>query len=271
MTRFGRFVVLGIGAAGVLTSVAYTSDQTILGKSITVKSTPGDPARRTTKGSARETASPNTLVGDPTLAGSAGGAVLTIVANGASPSSQAFVLNQGTSSTGRPFWSGDAGRAFKYKDAKGDQGAVKSAGIKRAPSGAFSIKVALTGKNGPVAIVPPNPGTDACLALQLGVDGTSGDRYSIRFGPESKITNDDDRIFKAKHPLVEGVCPTIVTTTTTTTMSSSSTTMIDRCCVAGACLRLNPPGCFSAGGIPLGDGSCEPNPCQMDTTTTTLP
>jgi len=268
MTRFGRFLALGIGAAGVLTSVAYTSDQTILGKSITVKSTPSDSTERTVKGSAKEKPSPNTLVGDPTLAGSAGGAVLTIVANGGSPSSQAFVLNQGTSSTGRPFWSGDAGKAFKYKDANGDQGAVKSAGIKRAPSGAFSIKVALTGKNGPVAIVPPNPGTDACLALQLGVDGTSGDRYSVQFGPDSRITNNGDVLFKASQPTAEGICP--IVTTTVSTSSTSTITMIDRCCVAGACLRLNPPGCFDFGGTPIGDGSCEPNPCPTSTTTTTM-
>jgi hypothetical protein len=59
-----------------------------------------------------------------------------------------------------------------------------------------------------------------------------------------------------------------VTTTTTPTTTSTSTTMIDRCCVAGGCLRINPPGCAEAGGIPMGDGSCEPNPCPTTTTVT---
>ena len=260
-------LVLGALVVGLLAVSARGSEQTILGKSIAVKSTPGDATRRQVKGSAKEKQSPNTLIGDPTVAG----AVLTIDANGGTPSVQTFVLNQGTSTAGEPFWSGDAVRGFTYRDPNGDQGAVQRATIRRSPSGSFVMKVALSGKNGPLAIVPPNPGTDACVALQLGVDGTSGDRYSIQFGPESKITNDGDRVFKAKHPLAEGVCPTIATTTTATTTTTSSTTMIDRCCVTGACLRLNPPGCFSAGGIPIGDGDCEPNPCVGVTTTTTLP
>jgi hypothetical protein len=263
-----RHLALMAVVVGVLAGSAPAADQTILGKSIAVKSKPGDATRRQVKGSAKEKQSPNTMIGDPTVAGGAGGAVLTIVANGGTPSVQTFVLTQGTSSGGEPFWSGDVVRGFTYRDPNGEQGAVARASIRRSPSGSFVMKVSLSGKNGPLAIVPPNPGTDACVALQLGVDGTSGDRYSVEFGPESKITNDGDMLFKAKHPLVEGVCPTVVTTTTT---SSSSTTMIDRCCVSGACLRLNPPGCFSAGGIPIGDGDCEPNPCAGLTTTTTLP
>jgi len=269
MSRLGRFLVLGVAGMGFLASAAYTDDQTILGRSITVKNKPGDSAKRRVRGSAREKSSSNTLIGDPTLGGGAGGAVLTILANGGTPSLQTFVLNQGTSSTGKPFWSGDAVKGFKYSDATGDQGAVKSASIRLSPSGSFSIKVSLTGKNGPVSIVPPNPGSDACLAIQLGSVGTSGDRYSVQFGPESKIANKDDVLFKATRPVNEGVCPTSATTTTSTT-STTTITMIDRCCVAGACLRLNPPGCFAFGGIPIGDGSCEPNPCPPATTTTTM-
>jgi len=264
-----RHLALMAVVVGLLAGSAPAGDQTILGKSITVKSRSGDATRRQVKGSAKEKASPNTLVGDPTVAGGAGGAVLTIVANGGMPSAQTFVLNQGTSSGGAPFWSGDAVKGFTYRDPDGEQGAVERASIRRSPSGSFVMKVLLSGKNGPLAIVPPNPGTDACVALELGVDGTSGDRYSVQFGPESTIANDGDMLFKAKHPLVEGVCPTVVTTTTTT--SPTSTTMIDRCCVSGACMRLNPPGCFAAGGIPIGDGDCEPNPCAGLTTTTTLP
>jgi len=249
---------------GLLAGSARAGDQTVLGKSIVVKSTPGDATRRRVTGSGKEKQSPNTLVGDPTTAG----AVLTIVANGGTPSVQTLVLNQGTSSGGQPFWSGDAVRGFTYRDPNGEQGAAQRVSIRRSGSGSFAIKISLSGKSGPLAIVPPNPGTDACVALQLSADGTSGDRYSVQFGPESTITNDGDRLFKAKHPLVEGVCPTVVTTTTT---SPSSTTMIDRCCVADVCERLNPPGCFAAGGIPIGDGECEPNPCVGLTTTTTLP
>ena len=169
-----RHLALVAVVVGLLAGSAPAGDQTILGKSITVKSAPGDATRRQVKGSAKEKASPNTLVGDPTVAGDAGGAVLTIVANGGTPSVQTFVLNQGTSSGGEPFWSGDVVRGFKYRDPGGEQGAVERASIRRSPSGSFVMKLSLSGKNGPLAIVPPNPGTDACVALQLGVDGTSG-------------------------------------------------------------------------------------------------
>jgi hypothetical protein len=110
MSKLGRFLALGVGAVGLLAGAAYTGDQTILGKSITVKNKSGDPAKRKVKGNAKEKSSPNTLVGNPTLAGGAGGAILTILANGGTPSVQSFVLNQGTSSTGKPFWSGDVQR-----------------------------------------------------------------------------------------------------------------------------------------------------------------
>jgi hypothetical protein len=95
-------------------------------------------------------------------------------------------------------------------------------------SGMFTIKASIAGKNGPVSIVPPDPGTDACFALQLGVDRTSGDRYDVLFGPGSKLTNNDGKLFKAMKPPAEGVCPFGPTTTTTTlpttTTSSTSTT-----------------------------------------------
>ncbi len=223
MRHVVQVLVAAATAVGLLAGPALSADQTILGKSISVKAKPGDPSKTKIKGSASEKDSPNTLVGDPTVAGSAGGAILTIFANGGTSTVQSFTLAQGTSSTGKPFWSGDAAKGFKYKDAKGDQGAVKSLQIK-AKNGSFSIKASLSGKNGPIAIVPPNPGTDACLALQLGVDGTSGDRYSVQFGPESKITNKGDVLFKATKPVNEGVCPGGPPTTTTTAPPTTTTT-----------------------------------------------
>src|SRR5262249_18215221 len=113
---------------------------------------------------------------------------------------------------------------FRYSDAKGEQGAVKSVSIKVSPSGTFTIRVAITGKNGPVSIVPPDPGTDACFALQLGIDGTSGDRYDVLFGPGSKIENKDGTLFVAMKPPGEGSCPFGPPTTTTTTAPPTTTT-----------------------------------------------
>jgi hypothetical protein len=222
MKKLVRMLAVGACAVGLVAVAAYAADQTILGKSFSVKAKPGDPSKTKVAGSASEKDSPNTLVGDPTAEGSAGGAILEIFVNGGTSASQSFVLSQGTNSKGKPFWSGDAVKGFKYSDSKGEQSAVKSVSISLSKNGTFSIKVSVSGKNGPVSILPPNPGTDACLAVQLGVDGTSGDRYSVQFGPESKITNKGDTLFEATKPLNEGVCPSGPTTTTSSSTTSTT-------------------------------------------------
>jgi hypothetical protein len=222
MRSFSKFLAVAVGL-GCAASLAFAAEQTILGKSFTVKQKPGDATSRKITGSGKEKGSPNTLVGNPTLAGSAGGAILQVFANGANSSAQTFVLPQGTGSTGKAFWS-QSGTGFKYKDSKGDQGAVKSVSIKLSPSGSFSIKVKIAGKNGPVNVVPPNPGATGCLALKLGQASGAGDRYSVDFGVTSQIKNSADKLFKAKKPTVEAQCPTVTPTTTTSTSTSVTPT-----------------------------------------------
>lgn len=231
MRQIARMLVVFTFAAGLI-ATAYAADQTILGKTFSAKAKPGDPTKTNVAASASEKNSPNTLVGNPTSAGSAGGAILDITVNGGDSASQTFVLGQGNNSKGKPFWTGDAVKGFKYKDSAGEQSAVKSLSIKLSNKGQFTIKASISGKNGPVSILPPNPGTDACVALQLGVNG-SGDRYSIQFGPESKITNKGATLFKATKPVNQGVCPggppptsTTTSTVVTTTTSSTTTTTI---------------------------------------------
>jgi hypothetical protein len=224
MRSFSKFLAVAVGL-GCAASLAFATEQTILGKSFTVKQKPGDATSRKITGSGKEKGSPNTLVGDPTLAGSAGGAILQVFANGASPTAQTFVLPQGTGSTGKQFWS-QSGTGFKYKDPKGDNvnPAVKSVSIKLSPSGSFSIKVKIAAKNGAVNVVPPNPGTTGCLALKLGQSAGAGDRYSVDFGVTSQIKNSADKLFKAKKPTVQAQCPTVTPTTTTSTSTSVTPT-----------------------------------------------
>ena len=204
-----------VGCAGI----AVAAEQTILGKSITIKDPkPGvDATKRRVSGSGKEKNSPNTIVGNPTLTG----AVLQVFAFGATPSAQTFLLSQGTSIiTGKQFWNTSGSTGYKYKDSKGEQGPVKSVGIKRSPSGQFTIKANITAKNGAVVVVPPNPGTSACLALSI----NGGDRYSVEFGATSQIKN-SQKLFKAKKPTAEGICPgAIPTTTTTSTVASTTST-----------------------------------------------
>lgn len=194
---------------GTVDGARVRGRQTILGKSLSVKdsSAGSDSSKRRIVGSAKEKRSANVLVGDPTLSG----AILQIFADGTSPSAQEFILPQGMTSSGRPFWSGSTANGFVYRDLRGDQGAVKAVSIKRSTGGSFSIKVVVNGKHGALNVLPPNPGTDGCMALQLGISPlTVGDRYSVRFGPESAIHNADATLFKASKPTLEEYCPDMI-------------------------------------------------------------
>src|SRR4029450_13751354 len=185
--RYRSALLMAVAGAACSAVAALAAEQTIAGKSLLVKdaSSGADPTKRKISIIGKEESSPNSLVGDPTQTGSAGGAFLEIFANGANATSQEFVLPQGTSSTGKAFWSGDVTKGFTYKDSKGDQGPVKSVRIRGSGSGSFSVKIKLRGKGGALAVVPPNPGTDGFAALTLGqAAGTAagtGDRYSFQF------------------------------------------------------------------------------------------
>src|SRR5262245_8828899 len=110
-------------------AVAQGADQTVLGRSLIIKSS-GIP---TITLKAKESASDDTLVGDPV----SGGATLTITANGATPSAQTYALPA-------PFWTGDAVAGFKYSDPHGENGPVKRAQVKLRAS-VFQVKAKIDG------------------------------------------------------------------------------------------------------------------------------
>lgn len=221
MTRTFRRVSLATGmmlAAGI----GYAADQTILGRVLTVKAG-NNPSQRKVVGVGSEKNSPNTLVGSPVALGSAGGAILELIALGANPSAQTFNLPQGTGANGKTFWSQTGNLTFKYKDPRGEQGPVKGVIVKRTLGGTFTIKAIVSGRNGPVDIVPPDPGVSGCMALKIGISPTVGDRYSVQFGPEGKVKNAGARVFQVRRPTVQAVCPTGLPTTTTTTSIATTT------------------------------------------------
>jgi predicted esterase len=194
-------------------SVAHAADQTVLGTTLVVKN-PSTAAKRKVIVKAKEAASDDTVVGDPVT----DGATVTIAVNGANPSEETYSLPAGTSPTSlKPFWSGDAVQGFKYRDADGENGPVKSAMI-RLRSGAFQIKVAVDGKRGPVAVVPPNPGSDGCVLFTI----TGGDSYSIQFA-SGKVTNKGSALFKVAKPSGEGSCLPAATPTATATPTPTAT------------------------------------------------
>ena len=213
-----RMFALGVAAA-FTAGLAIAADQTILGNTLTVKN-PSTPDKRKITGKGKEKSSSNTIVGNPTTLGGS----VTVSAGGGTPSIQTFPLPQGTSGiTGKPFWSGDAIKGFKYKDSKGENGPVKSAQIKKSSSGNFQIKLTVSGKLGAILVTPPNPGTNGCILLVL----NGGDSYSVAFLPGDGITtNKGTTLYKHKKVTLEGSCVIGPPTTTTTTSSSTTTTTL---------------------------------------------
>jgi hypothetical protein len=229
MTRPCRSVLALAALAVFGSSAAWANDQTILGSLIQLKN-PSTPDKRTVKGAAKESASPNTLVGDPTT----GGATLTVRADGTNPSSQTFNLPAGTSpSTGKPFWSGDPVKGFKYKDAKFDNGPIKAVAIKKSGSGTFTIKLVGSGKVKPVNVVPPDQGTSACILLTIG----GGDSYSVAFLPgDGTPTNKNALEYQVKKPALQATCVTTTTTTTTSTTTTTIPVCSPNCGIGQGCL-----------------------------------
>jgi hypothetical protein len=210
MKPFRAFVV-ATAAVMLAGGIAYTADQAILGRVMTLKDPSNRPNAGSVVGRGKEKHSPNTVVGDPTV----GGATLSVFANGATASSQTFTLPAAG-------WIAAGPSAFKYKDASGTFGPVKRALIKRASNGSFIVRAVASAKNGPIVVAPPNPGTDGCIALAI----AGGDTYHLKFGTDAKIKNKGAELFQAKRPATEGLCATGSTTTSTTvvTTSTSSTT-----------------------------------------------
>lgn len=186
-----------IALATLIAAPVGAADQTILGSIFQVKDPSVNPIHRKAQVKAKEKASPNTLVGNPVTSG----ATLTIRVAGGTPSQQIIPLPQGMASNGKPFWSGDATKGFKYRDSAGQQGPVKSVRIKKYGTGPFSLQVQATGKVMPFTVTPPNPGTSACVLLDI----NGGDSYSVQFAG-GVIINKGDKEYTHKKVSTEGTC-----------------------------------------------------------------
>ena len=182
----------------LLPLATHAADHTVLGDQLLVKN-PSTPDKRKISVKAKEVASDDTIVGDPV----ANGATLTIRMSSLTADSQVYNLPAGTSPiTSKPFWSGSALKGFSYKDPKGENGPVASVKLKKTSGGVFQIKVAIAGKLGPVALVPPNPGVDGCVLLAF---NGGGDSYSVNFATGA-VTNKGATLFKVSKPTQEGTC-----------------------------------------------------------------
>lgn len=186
-------------------STAQAADQTVLGTSLVVKN-PGAAAKRQILVKAREAASDDSLIGNPAGAG----ATVTVAVDGASPSEETYSLPAGVSpTTAKPYWTGDASRGFEYRDPGGENSPVKKAQISLR-NGVFGIKIIIDGKYAPVAVVPPDPGSDGCVLL----DVADGDSYSVRFAG-GRVVNRGSALFKVSRPSGQGTCGAAPTPTPT--------------------------------------------------------
>ena len=174
----------------------HAANQTVLGSQFIVKDG-GIPTKRKIIVTAKEPATNDSVVGDPT----ANGAAITITANGGSHEVQTFQMPAGLNLAGKPFWTGTAAKGFKYKDTAGQNGPVKVASIKKTGSGIFLIKALIDGKIGAVGVLPPNPGTNGCALLAI----HGGDLYSVAF-TTGTVKDKGPKQFKVTKPTAEATC-----------------------------------------------------------------
>jgi hypothetical protein len=227
------------------------ANQNILGSQLQLKN-PSSIDKRKILGKAKEKASTDTLVGNPTVSG----ATLTVRANGGTPSEQTFNLAQGTSpSTGKQYWTGDNLKGFKYKDSKFENGtAIKAVQIKKSPKGVFLVKVLGNSKVNAISVLPPNLGSSGCILLAI----TGGDSYSIAFPLlDGVVKNKGPLEYSHKKVSVQGSCTTSTTTTSTTTTSTTTTSTTIPACSPN-CPIGNP--CFAPG--QCASGTCVSGVCK---------
>ncbi len=190
----------------------HAATQAVLGRSFQVMAPTGGNMSRKVAGRALEKRSGRAIRGNPV----ANGASLQVIARGATDSSQTFALP----SSG---WKAIGATGFQYSNARvggTSGGAVAQASINRSASGKFKIKVLILGSDGPLAVVPPNPGTDGGFILTL----TGGDSYCVAFGGAAGGTTvvNDSKAWHITRPDATACPAPQQGTTTTTTLPSAA-------------------------------------------------
>jgi hypothetical protein len=127
-----------------------------------------------------------TLNGDPTFAGATFNLQLDAT-------SQCFFMPASGWTRNGPGWT--------YKDRSGANGPVKLARIRQTNNGATENKVILTGANGQIDIVPPNPGNEANANFRI----SNGGHYCTSTAGGT-IRPNDARTFKAKKAPAPAAC-----------------------------------------------------------------
>ncbi|HYC00992.1 MAG TPA: DUF6351 family protein [Candidatus Limnocylindrales bacterium] len=191
MNTVPRTTVVALAIGLLAAGPAAAATQLILGRSFQVGDPSGDPSGRRIVGSAQESSSANTVEGDPTSSG----ATLTIIADGATPTTQTFELPASG-------WSAIGDVGYQWSNASHPASPVRRAIIKRTTRGVFLLKVQVDGRSGPVEVVPPAPGVSGSFILTIG----NGDGYCAGFGGAAggQMPRNDSRQWTVKRPTAEG-------------------------------------------------------------------
>jgi hypothetical protein len=168
--------VLGALAAALVLLIgiadhAHAATQTVLGKLLLVASPPS--GNETVVALGKETASPDTVVGDPI----ANGATVRIMARGDAGQDAIFALPAGAAPPGGAGWKSICqGCGYLYQDRQLANGPVKRCLIKKTPGGRFLLKCILKGEM--PGIAPPGNGTDGGMIFTI----NGGDEYCVNLG-----------------------------------------------------------------------------------------
>jgi hypothetical protein len=204
-----RFVPLTIAAVVLCATSALAADHSILGRSLLVRSSGGEPSRLV-EVVAKETATDIVSVTDPT----SGGATLRVFATGGSPVEQTFVLPAAG-------WSAIRG-GFRYRPTSGATTPVALVLVKRTGSGRALLRAKLSGAVGvaDLEVVPPDPGDSGGVELEIG-----SDRYCVGFGGAAggEEKSDGASSWRVRRATAEAACSPPPTPTPTPTATPPPT------------------------------------------------
>jgi hypothetical protein len=189
--------------------VAYAADQQILGRWLLVGETTSYGGRRVIIVQGKESPTTVTLTGNVSLLG----ATLQVIANGGADSVQTFSLPAAG-------WRTQAS-GLLYRGQTADD-PVRRVIVRQSGGGAV-LQATIKAASG-IQVVPPNPGEDGGLVLELG----GGDRYCVSLGGAAGGTakRNDAARWKVVGATVEPGCPSSQLPTTTTSSTTSTTTVI---------------------------------------------
>ena len=175
-----------LGVAGLTQNSAPPSQQTLPLQVLSVKNPPDPTKRKVTYKAKTVRNAPTFLLGNPTT----GGAKVNIKLD---TGSQCFNMPAAG-------WT-RLSRRFRYRDPNGTYGPVTGADLRQVGIAQLQNKVVIAGRNGPITVVPPNPGVQG--DVDFVVAGTYAYCASTAGGAISK---NDAHQFTAKNAPAPAAC-----------------------------------------------------------------